>query len=100
MTSVYKFEKFHGLTQDEFVLLKGTELAEKMLTNKWFTDCPEVIELLDAHATGTWCAVPYRDGYLMYLASVGDIILAKQYVDPGSEPAPAIQGINIGYEHS
>jgi|TARA_B110000305_G_scaffold49852_1_gene53886 hypothetical protein len=98
--SEYKFEKFHRLTQDEFVLLKGTELAEKMLTNKWYTDCADVLDILDANATGTWCSVPYKGGWLLYLASVGDIILAKQYVQPGSEPAPAIQGINIGYEHS
>ena len=50
--SEYKFEKFHRLTQDEFVLLKGTELAEKMLTNKWYTDCADVLDILDANATG------------------------------------------------
>jgi hypothetical protein len=98
----YKFEKFHRLTQDEFVLLKGTELAEKMLTNKWFTDCGAVIDVLDEYATGTWCAVSYNGGWLLYLASVGDIILAKQCVYTDPEPAPPILGvdINIGYDNT
>jgi hypothetical protein len=93
--SEYKFEKFHRLTQDEFVLLKGTELAEKMLTNKWFTDCADVLDLLDEHATGSWCAVPYNGGFLVYLASVGDILLERQYVQPDIDPAPPIHSINI-----
>jgi len=98
MTDVYTFEKFHRLTLDEFTLLKGTELMAQMLTNKWYTDSEDVIDLLDDHATGAWCAMKHGDGYLVYLSSVSDIMLARQYVTPETVPAPAITSINIADE--
>tara|TARA_Y100000385_G_scaffold116437_1_gene121135 strand:+ start:1099 stop:1392 length:294 start_codon:yes stop_codon:yes gene_type:complete len=89
------FKRFFRLTQDEFVLLQGTEKMQTMLSNKWFTDSHEVVEFLEEHATGSFCAVPYNDGFILYLESVGDVLSARQISEPESELAPAIHSINI-----
>lgn len=98
MSNVYTFEKFHRLTLDEFTLLTGTELMSTMLINKWYTDSDDVIDLLDDYATGAWCAMKHGDGWLVYLSSESDIILARQHVAPDIVPAPAITSINIADE--
>lgn len=88
-------KKFNRLTEDEFVLLKGTDKMVMMITNKYYTDQYSLIEWLEDNATGSFCVVKHLQGWILYLESSSDIMNAQQFCEPVSEPAPAIHSVNI-----
>ena len=88
-------KKFNSLTEDEFVLLKGTDKMVEMITNKYYTDSYELVEWLDENATGTFCVVKHNGGWILYLESANDIMSVRQYCEPELEDAPPIHSINI-----
>lgn len=92
------FKKFNRLTEDEFVLLKGTERMSTMISNKWFCD-DRVVDFLAENAVGQWCAIRHREGFIVYLESPHDIMQARQFADPDNVSAPPIHSINIVDEY-
>jgi hypothetical protein len=88
-------KKFNRLTEDEFVLLKGTDKMVEMITNKYYTDSHELVDWLDENATGTFCVVKHNAGWILYLESANDIMSVRQYCEPELVDAPPIHSINI-----
>lgn len=91
------FKKFNRLTKDEFVMLQGTELMANMISNKWYA-CDQVIDHMENHATGKWCAIPFHDGYIIYFENQFDIQMVNAMLEPVNTPAPDIHSINISHE--
>lgn len=88
-------KKFNRLTEDEFVLLKGTEKMVNMITNKYYTDEYSLVEWLDENAISSFCVVKHLQGWILYLESPNDILNARQYCEPQTEDAPPVHSINI-----
>ena len=88
-------KKFNRLTEDEFVLLKGTEKMVNMITNKYYTETYELIEWLDDNAIGNFCVVKHLKGWILYLEMLEDMLNARQLCEPKTKDAPPIHSINI-----
>jgi len=93
------FRRFNRLTEDEIVLLKGTEKLASMLSNKFYTDDPDVVRHLEQSAICQWCCIVHGEGYILYFESLEDAHLANQYSN-GSDTVsqPPIHSINIVHE--
>ena len=89
-------KKFNRLTEDEFVMIKGTQLAADMIQNKWYTDEPTVLDIIDKTSSGSYCVVKHLKGWLIYLQFGQDIMYAKQHLELAKKTeAPEIRSINI-----
>ena len=91
------FKKFNQLTSDEFLLLQGTEKMANMISNKWIGS-GDVLDILQEHSIGQYCAVKYGKEYILYFESPHDIMIVQEMLKPEQQPSPTVQSINISYE--
>ena len=93
------FKRFNKLTQDEFILMQGSEKITQMIGNKYYTDDTDVIDFLEEHAIGQWCPIKHRKGFIIYFESTEDVTIVRQYLEPNSIGAPPVHSINIAHEY-
>jgi len=95
------FKRFNKLTEDEFVLLKGTEKLAEMLSNKFYTDDTSAIDWLEENAMWQWCCVSHGPGYILYFESAEDAHLLNQHLNSSNTSSePPIHSINIVHEQN
>jgi hypothetical protein len=89
-------KKFNRITEDEFALIKGTQLAADMIANKWWTDSMDVLDIIEQTTSGSYCTIKHLNGWLIYLQYGDDIMYAKQHLELAKNTtAPEIRSINI-----
>lgn len=90
-------KRYNRLTQDEFLLLKGTEKLAVMISNKFKTRDFDVVEWLDDNSMGQFCVIKQDldKSWLIYFESSEDIAMVLQNFTPKEPDAPAIHNINI-----
>ena len=90
-------KRYNRLTQDEFLLLKGTEKLAVMISNKFKTHDFDVVEWLDDNSMGQFCVIKQDldKSWLIYFESSEDIAMVLQNFTPKEPDAPSIHSINI-----
>ena len=63
--------RYNKLTQDEFLLLKGTEKIANMIGNKFKTHDFDVVEFLEQNSMGQFCVIKQEldKSWLIYFES-------------------------------
>tara|TARA_B100000927_G_C16364343_1_gene428825 strand:+ start:568 stop:864 length:297 start_codon:yes stop_codon:yes gene_type:complete len=89
--------RYNKLTQDEFLLLKGTEKIANMIGNKFKTHDFDVVEFLEQNSMGQFCVIKQEldKSWLIYFESSEDIAMVLQNFTPKQPDAPAVHNINI-----
>lgn len=90
-------KRFNRLTQDEFLLLKGTEKLATMISNKFKTYDFDVVEWLEENSLGQFCVVrqDLDKSWLIYFEHQEDIALVYSNFTPKEPEAPPVHKINI-----
>ena len=90
-------KRYNRLTQDEFLLLKGTEKLAVMISNKFKTYDFDVVEWLDENSMGQFCVIQQKldKSWLIYFESSEDIAMVLHNFTPKQPKAPGIHKINI-----
>ena len=67
--------RYNKLTQDEFLLLKGTEKIANMIGNKFKTHDFDVVEFLEQNSMGQFCVIKQEldKSWLIYFESSEDL---------------------------
>ena len=91
-----KLTKFNRLTQDEFMLLQGTDKMANMISNKWLADA-DALDVLVEHAIGQWCSIPHGSEFIVYFDNPYDATILQDLnlTQPEGGVVPDIQSINI-----
>ena len=89
--------RFNRLTQDEFLLLKGTDKIANMIGNKFKTYDFDVVEFLEENSMGQFCVIKQDmdKSRLIYFESTEDIAMVLRNYTPKEPEAPSINKINI-----
>lgn len=89
--------RYNKLTQDEFLLLKGTEKIANMIGNKFKTHDFDVVEFLEQNSMAQFCVIKQEvdKSWLIYFESSEDIAMVLQNFTPKQPDAPAVHNINI-----
>ena len=90
-------KRFNRLTQDEFMLLKGTEKLAVMISNKFKTYNFDVVEWLEENSVGQFCVIKQDldKSWLIYFERSEDIALVYANFTPKEPEAPPVHKINI-----
>ena len=94
-------KRFNKLTQDEFLLMQGTEKLTQMISNKFYTEDSSVLDFIEESALWQWCAIRHGQGFILYFENLEDANRAIQYsLEPNTPSEPPIHSINIVHEHN
>ena len=91
-------KRFNKLTQDEFLLMQGTETMTQMISKKFYTEDTDAIDWLEENAICQWCCVKHGPGFILYFESLDDANLLNQVMRSNTPSEPPIHSINIVHE--